>query len=362
MGLQQRAKSLIGSYSRGMRQRLGIARALVHSPAVVFLDEPTLGLDPRGQQELLALVRRIARDRNTGVVLCSHLLAEVESVCDDVVILNSGRIVAQGTVAEVIGGTQRNVLRIRVPTSSVAQAQQVLGAMPNIAQVTLTGATADWLRVELANRTGETSAEDPHLKTAVLAALIRAEIPIASFEANTRAAARGVLAAHRGGDPMSDKRNMNDRRTRSAGNMPAWWIVFTNELADLWIGGKGLILVTLYAIILGVQAYADATNSELSMIPAKELVYETLKTAIAVGSFIGLIIGADSISGERERATLEGLLLTPTSRRQLVLGKFLAALSVWPATLVITVPFSACWLKGAQCLVTRWCGACCWGV
>src|SRR5512147_717534 len=83
VGLQQRAKSLVGSYSRGMRQRLGIARALINNPVVVFLDEPTLGLDPRGQQELLGLVRRIARDRNTGVVLCSHLLTEIEGVCDD---------------------------------------------------------------------------------------------------------------------------------------------------------------------------------------------------------------------------------------------------------------------------------------
>jgi len=185
MGLQHRARSLIGSYSRGMRQRLGIARALVHHPAVVFLDEPTLGLDPRGQQELLGVVRRVARDHNAGVILCSHLLAEVESVCDDVVILNSGRIVAQGTVAEVIGGTQRNVLRIRVPTPSVAHAQQVLQAMPNIAHVTLTGATADWLRVELADGNGTAGGMDAHIKTRVLGALIRAEIPIASFEANS---------------------------------------------------------------------------------------------------------------------------------------------------------------------------------
>jgi ABC-2 type transport system ATP-binding protein len=103
VGLGERARSLIGTYSRGMRQRLGIARALINDPVVVFLDEPTLGLDPRGQQELLGLVRGIATDREAGVILCSHFLSEIEEVCDDVVILSAGQVVAQGSVAEVIG-------------------------------------------------------------------------------------------------------------------------------------------------------------------------------------------------------------------------------------------------------------------
>lgn len=187
VGLAQRAKSLVGTYSHGMRQRLGIARALVNDPAVIFLDEPTLGLDPRGQQELLALVRRIARERNAGIILCSHLLSEVEVVCDDVVILNSGQIVASGSVTEVIGRTrqnaiQSNVLRIQVLSSSVAQAQQVLEAMPNVMKVTPTGEIAGWLRVELVNPDG-TPAEDYHVNNRILEALIHAEIPILRFEA-----------------------------------------------------------------------------------------------------------------------------------------------------------------------------------
>jgi ABC-2 type transport system ATP-binding protein len=133
VGLQQRANSLIGSYSRGMRQRLGIARALINDPVVVFLDEPTLGLDPRGQQELLSLVQRIARERNAGVVLCSHFLSEIEGFCDDVVILNSGQVVATGSVAEVIGQAQQEILhsrksgiiRIQVPAYSVAKVRQI---------------------------------------------------------------------------------------------------------------------------------------------------------------------------------------------------------------------------------------------
>jgi ABC-2 type transport system ATP-binding protein len=101
VGLAERAHSLIGRYSRGMRQRLGLARALVNDPEVVFLDEPTLGLDPAGQRQVLELVRRIAAERGATVLLSTHLLDEVEDVCTRVVILNRGRVVAEGTVAEV---------------------------------------------------------------------------------------------------------------------------------------------------------------------------------------------------------------------------------------------------------------------
>ncbi len=190
VSLDQRSKSLVGSYSRGMRQRLGIARALVNDPAVVFLDEPTLGLDPRGQQELLEIVRWIARERNAGVVLCSHLLAEVESVCDDVVILNSGQIVASGTVAEVVGHAQSRAggsmsraggtIRIQVAAPSVAEAQSILQALPNVVKATATSEMGGWLRVELAD---STDGAESHVKNKILSALIGAEIPVLSFEA-----------------------------------------------------------------------------------------------------------------------------------------------------------------------------------
>jgi ABC-2 type transport system ATP-binding protein len=180
VGLDQRGRSLIGSYSHGMRQRLGIARALVNDPVVVFLDEPTLGLDPRGQQELLALVRRIAQERHAGVVLCSHLLSEIESVCDDVVILSSGQVVAKGTVADVIGGAQRNVIRIHVPASSVARAQELLQAAQGVSKVTQTS-QAGWLRVDLVDPGDAT--QDHRLTNGILESLIRADVPIQGFEA-----------------------------------------------------------------------------------------------------------------------------------------------------------------------------------
>jgi len=139
---------------------------------------------------------------------------------------------------------------------------------------------------------------------------------------------------------MTQPERVNPHPRESSGtNLPTWWLVFTRELADLWIGGKALNLILIYSVLLGVLTYVLATNSELSLIPPKEMVYETLKNAMAVSLFICLIIGADSLSGERERATLESLLLTPTSRRQIVVGKFLAGISPWPVSLVIAIPF-----------------------
>lgn len=178
VGLGQRARSLVGTYSHGMRQRIGIARALVNDPRVVFLDEPTLGLDPAGQVELLGIVKQIAVERSAGVVLCSHLLAEVESVCDDVVILRTGQIVAQGTVSEVIGGTERNVVRLRVPQRAVAESHKALSVVPAVQSIADANGALGWLRVELDGPvTG-----DRQVNNQILAALIRAGIPILGFE------------------------------------------------------------------------------------------------------------------------------------------------------------------------------------
>jgi len=130
-----------------------------------------------------------------------------------------------------------------------------------------------------------------------------------------------------------------DRVSTSASGSPTWWVVFTRELSELWLGGRALQLILIYSILLGLYSFLLATNSELKLMPLKEMVLEMVKAAIAVSLFICLIIAADSVSGERERSTLEGLLLTPASRRQIVAGKFLAAVSPWPVALAIAVPY-----------------------
>jgi len=183
VGLEKRAKSLIGSYSRGMRQRLGIARALVNNPAVVFLDEPTLGLDPRGQKDLLALIQRIAAEWNAAVVLCSHHITDIQSVCDDVVILNLGQVVASGSVHDIIEQTHHNSIRIRIPLPSLNEAKILLEAIPGIINVNVDGKMSGWLGLELDDISKRNDSDKYQINNIILNSLIGAQIPVISFEA-----------------------------------------------------------------------------------------------------------------------------------------------------------------------------------
>jgi ABC-2 type transport system ATP-binding protein len=101
VGMERRADARVDTYSRGMLQRLGIADALVKDPSVLILDEPTTAIDPIGVVEILDLLRRLVRERDLAVLLSSHLLAQVQSVCDRVGIFASGHLIGVGTVPEL---------------------------------------------------------------------------------------------------------------------------------------------------------------------------------------------------------------------------------------------------------------------
>ena len=100
-GLADRADDKVGSFSRGMKQRLALARALVHDPQLLFLDEPTAGLDPVATHQLHGLVRRLSRERGYTVVLCTHNLVEAQALSDRVAVLGRGSLLAIGTPAEL---------------------------------------------------------------------------------------------------------------------------------------------------------------------------------------------------------------------------------------------------------------------
>ena len=120
--LADRADDRFKGYSLGMKQRLGIAAALLKAPRLLVLDEPSNGLDPAGIRDVRELIRRLGSDGGTTVLLSSHLLAEIEQVCDSVTILARGRRVASGPVAEVLASRSTGDVRVRVPDLSAAAA------------------------------------------------------------------------------------------------------------------------------------------------------------------------------------------------------------------------------------------------
>ncbi len=132
---------------------------------------------------------------------------------------------------------------------------------------------------------------------------------------------------------------------------PVWWLICKRELVELWLGGRVLVLLILFSALMSVTAVMQQIESGVSTIPPAELVFILAQSVITFGLLIGLIVGADSISGERERGTLETLLLAPSSRRQIVVGKFLAAMSPWPVAFIISIPYLVVLAQGDDVLL-----------
>jgi ABC-2 type transport system ATP-binding protein len=127
VGLGEERYRAIGGFSTGMKQRVKLAQALVHDPQVMLLDEPTNGLDPAGRDEMLALIGRIAHEMGINVILSSHLLIDIERVADSVVILNNGRIIAQGTLRDLMQVTPAVTVRTRESSTPLAAALRTRG-------------------------------------------------------------------------------------------------------------------------------------------------------------------------------------------------------------------------------------------
>ena len=129
-----------------------------------------------------------------------------------------------------------------------------------------------------------------------------------------------------------------------------WLIVAEQESRDLWTSGRGLILLFLFSILLSAVTYLTSTNQALNFLEQRESVNLVLQLSVAVGVLVTLVVSADGISGERERGTLESLLVTPVSRRSIIVGKLLAALTMWFATFLVTIPYVLVLARGVGIL------------
>src|SRR3989475_3319451 len=117
VGLGEARYRNVETYSTGMKQRIKLAQALVHDPDLLFLDEPTNGMDPKGRDEMLELVRDLAHNKGVNLILSSHLLPDVEYTCDDVVVMDKGRIAAAGPI-QAMKQPRGRVYELRVKTAS----------------------------------------------------------------------------------------------------------------------------------------------------------------------------------------------------------------------------------------------------
>lgn len=126
VGLKGRERDKVSTYSQGMRQRLGIAQAMLNDPDLIFLDEPTNGLDPKGIIELRQLIIRLKEEFGKTVIISSHILSEIEEMADSMAIINKGVCVSQGSVSELLG---KNTVTVNLETDDQAAAEVILGSL-----------------------------------------------------------------------------------------------------------------------------------------------------------------------------------------------------------------------------------------
>ena len=128
VGLGQRVDDAVGRFSLGMRQRVGLALALVGDPSIAVLDEPTNGLDPEGSVEIRNLVKRLP-ERGTTTLICTHRLDEIEKTCDYVVVLREGHLITEGTLADVIAMAGSRGHTVQVRPDEIEKAVQIVATL-----------------------------------------------------------------------------------------------------------------------------------------------------------------------------------------------------------------------------------------
>jgi ABC-2 type transport system ATP-binding protein len=149
-GLEGEKHKLISELSKGYRQRVGLAQALIHDPEVLILDEPTTGLDPNQIVEIRELIKRIGREKT--VILSSHILAEVEATCDRILIINKGKIVADGTAEELRKSAQGNeILHVGIEGPDKDQLFNALKEIPSVESVDFLDGKNGYIEIIAAN-------------------------------------------------------------------------------------------------------------------------------------------------------------------------------------------------------------------
>ncbi|MDB5308602.1 MAG: yxlF 1 [Gemmataceae bacterium] len=202
VGIAGRMNSKIRTYSKGMKQRLGIAQALLHDPDLVILDEPTDGVDPLGRREIRELMQRL-KDRGHTIFLNSHLLGEVELICDRVAILQQGKLVREGTIADLTRQKGRHEMAVapgqQFPADAVMKLGYVVTPLPDRPDVF------------------EVSMPDGQSIDPVVRLLLDKGLGLRHLVEKKQSLEEAFLATVEGAEPGVDKRPKGGRRVRQVG-------------------------------------------------------------------------------------------------------------------------------------------------
>jgi ABC-2 type transport system ATP-binding protein len=353
VGLTHAGSKPVAAYSQGMRQRLGIAQALIGRPMCVLLDEPTNGLDPQGIAEMQALFTRLTRDEGLTILLSSHHLAQIAGLVNRVGVLHQGRLLVEAETQELLGEANgRYRLELDRPEDlALARALEPLG-------VGARASPGGGVRLEVGTR-------EP---SAVLRALVTSGLAVKSFapdppsleeiylEYARRANDRPLPA---GGKVSSEATTAAERPpTRLAPPAPLARVV-RYELERLWSKGRVLFLLGLpaalaLASVLRQEAQARALAEEVEKgalfstteVTAFQAAGGALRAGLPLCAVIAVGLATQSIASELARGTLRNLLLRPVTRVQVALGKLGAQL--------LLVAGAYALLAGTALLVSAW--------
>jgi ABC-2 type transport system ATP-binding protein len=172
VGLSDAGRRSIGGYSGGMRQRLGLAQAILNRPPVLLLDEPVSALDPEGRRDILEVIRRLGG--SSTVLFSTHILNDVERVCDRVAILDHGRLVTEGPMDELLARYARPMYEIEPETADPAEMSGLERAIRDVRGVTAVDASGSTVRVAVS--------DEADVAAALLAAIAACGVPVVRFE------------------------------------------------------------------------------------------------------------------------------------------------------------------------------------
>ena len=329
-------------YSRGMRQRLGIADALVKRPTVLILDEPTIAIDPSGVEELLLLLRRLVAERSLTVLLSSHILGQVQSLCDRVGFFAAGRMVAAGPLDELARGAER-IVELEVGIEGPAAAIDAVAiAVPGVtSRGSARARRAAPHRHRRYGRGGSAristgrSRPDPGPPAATGTDLLETLSPLCPGgprwpppltpprPADTaRKARRSERAPSGGWRTIAAKESSRTTWAASASSCSCWWSAWPRSCRctsspptsatprRTWPGSPALFLALF---VVGSQSVGQVT---------------TVAFAALLVPLVGIAFGFDGINSERSQGTLSRLLAQPIHRDDIVNGKFVAGIAV----------------------------------